>query len=233
MKVAIMQPYFMPYLGYWQLMGVADIFVYYDDVTFIKQGWINRNRILLNGLEHLFTLQVKGASSFTLIKDVFVGDNRKKLHKTLSQAYVKAPYYEERKLLIDKVFLSEERNLANYIEESHKPIIEMLGIRSAILRSSRFDFDSAGNGQDRIIRICRELGATTYINAIGGTQLYSNNAFAEAGIDLRFIQPLLTPYRQHSAAFVGGLSILDILMYNNTNAVIDMLGHFQLVKKEE
>ena len=226
-----MQPYFMPYIGYWQLIKAADIFVYYDDVTFIKQGWINRNRILSNGLEQMFTIYVNGASSFTTIKEVLVGGNRKRVLKTISQAYAKAPFFQERLPLLNKIFLSAEGNLCNYIEQSNAHILEILRIQSTMIRSSQFDFDSTGKGQERVIRICKELGATTYINSFGGRDLYSKNDFADAGISLQFLQPTLMPYEQNGAHFVGGLSILDVLMFNNTTSVINMLEQYQLLKK--
>lgn len=230
MRVALMQPYFLPYLGYWQLIGAVDLFVYYDDVTFIKQGWINRNRILLKGAEHMFTLHVKGASSFTPIKDVSVGDNRGKLHKTISQAYAKAPFFRERQALLEKLFSSDESNLVDHIEKSHQHILDILGIKATVMRSSQLQMSVSGKGQDRVIQICRELGATSYINSIGGRELYSKTDFASAGINLRFLQPVLTPYSQNIASFIQGLSILDVLMFNGTPDAIAMLGNFQLIE---
>jgi len=229
MNLAIMQPYFLPYIGYIQLINASDVFVFYDDVTYIKQGWINRNRIILGGKPYLFTLEVRGASSFKEINTIEVGDNRKKLLKTFEQAYRNAPFYKEIEPLLQAIFCSREKNLSLYIVDTHKLISEYLGIKTEFMISSRIDKNYMLKGQDKVIEISKILGASHYINSIGGKDLYSKNDFLNAGITLSFLQPHITPYVQLADEFIPSLSVIDVMMYNNVAAIQKMLGNFELV----
>src|SRR5690606_28909470 len=107
-RIAIMQPYIFPYIGYFQLINAVDTFVFYDDVNFIKQGWVNRNSILVNNKDMLFTVPVAKISSFSEIKDTRLDHVnysiwRNKFCKTLIQNYKKAPFFNEVYPLIRKI----------------------------------------------------------------------------------------------------------------------------------
>lgn len=231
MKVAVMQPYLFPYIGYFQLISAADIFVLYDDVTYIKQGWINRNRILVNRREHLFTLELRAASSFKLINQITIGDNKNKLLKTIEQAYKKAPFYKEGFELISEIFSNAELNLALFLENSIRKIAAWLDIRSRILVSSQSGGKSDLKGQDRILAICRSLDAQMYINAIGGKQLYQSEVFRQNNLELRFIKTNPICYSQMDADFVSGLSIIDIMMFNSRETIVKkIIPEYTLVK---
>lgn len=229
MKLAIMQPYFLPYIGYFQLMKAADTFVFYDDVTYIKQGWINRNRILLNEKEFLFTLELKGASSFKEINTIEVGNNRKKLLKTITQAYKRAPFFLEVEPLIISIFESTQNNLSQYIIDTHILITNHLGINAKFLISSKIEKNNELKGQDKVIEICSKLGASNYINALGGKELYSKNDFANNGIELSFIQTKNIEYKQYSSDFIPWLSIIDVLMFSSTESIQNSLTNYKLI----
>ncbi|HOU01728.1 MAG TPA: WbqC family protein [Bacteroidales bacterium] len=229
MKVAIMQPYFMPYIGYYQLIKAVDVFVYYDDVNFIKQSWINRNRILLDGSEYLFTLELQGASSFKKILEIEVGKNRHKLLKTICQAYKNAPYFKILEPLLFSIFTSTEQNLSKYIIQTQQYIVNYLGIKTMCLLSSELKKDNTLKGQDKIIDICKNLGATTYINSIGGQALYSKEVFNEAGITLKYLKTNQINYQQFKSLFIPQLSIIDILMFNSVAEIKFLLDKYQLV----
>jgi hypothetical protein len=231
MRIAIMQPYFLPYIGYWQLMDVADIFVYYDDISFIKQGWINRNRILMQGKAHLFTLQIIGSSSFKRINEILLGGNRSKIYKTFLQAYSKAAYFIEMAPLLERIFKSDIKNLSEYIIKSNKILIEKLGITCQFMKSSEIDISPELKGQERVIAICRELKASHYINPIGGWDLYSKDAFLGSGIELEFLKSVLKPYVQKSYTFVPGLSIVDAMMHIGVCNTVCMLADYEILKK--
>jgi len=229
MTLGIMQPYFLPYIGYFQLMKAVDAFVLYDDVTYIKQGWINRNRILLNNNDYLFTLELKGASSNKNINSVEVGNNRIKLLKTFDNAYRKAPFYEQVKPLLDEVFYSNEVNLAKYIAQTISAVNKYLGIDTKMLMSSELDKNNLLKGQDKVIEICKILNAQKYINSIGGQDLYSKKEFSDAGIELVFITPQNINYKQYSNNFIPFLSILDVLMFNSIHSIQEMLNMYDLL----
>lgn len=217
MRVAIMQPYLFPYVGYFQLLHCADAFVVLDDVAFIKRGWINRNRILVNRAAHLFTLPLAGSSQHQLIKDInLLPDDyaRRKLLATLQQAYRRAPYFEPVFALVQRVLLAPHSDLTALVLDSLERVNAYLGRPVPLLRSSTLAKDTQAVGQERIIDICRQLGAHEYVNMLGGAALYTAPAFWRQGIRLRFLQPTLAPYPQKTSAFVPGLSIIDVLMHN-------------------
>jgi hypothetical protein len=229
MKLAIMQPYFLPYIGYYQLIRAADIFVYYDDVNFIKQSWINRNRILLNGSDYLFTLELKGASSFKRIMDIEVGRNRSKLFKTICQAYKNSNNYKKLEPLLFSIFASTEKNLSKYIIQTQQYIVNYLGIKTVCLLSSELKKDCSLKGHNKVIDICKNLGASTYINSIGGQHLYSENDFNKSGIKLKFLKPITTNYTQFSNNHIPWLSIIDVMMFNEVSQIKAMLDKYYLI----
>ncbi len=228
MKLAIMQPYFLPYIGYFQLIKAADLFVYYDDVAFIRQSWINRNRILLNGKEFLFTLELKGAGSFRNINMVTVGNNRQKLLKTFIQAYRKAPYFDAMLPVINSILSSTQTDLTEYIIETHRVILDYLEVNAECVRSSLIEKSSLLKGQARVIDICKRLGAKEYLNSPGGRMLYSKQDFTENGINLFFLQPGELLYTQFGSDFIPWLSIIDVLMFNSAAETRKMLDNYTL-----
>ena len=231
MTLAIMQPYFFPYLGYFQLMREADTFVFYDDVSYIKGGWINRNSILsLNGPTRI-TLQVTGASSNKKINQVGVGANRLALIKTIAQAYAKAPYAAEIMVLIERCLTHEGDNLAEFLAFTLEQTARFIGLETRFITSSSLDIDPALSGPDRVLAVCHALDAARYINPIGGAQLYDKAAFGDAGLELGFLQPRLSPYPQYrrTGDFVPSLSIIDALMFLGPGGLAAQLASYDIV----
>jgi hypothetical protein len=224
-----MQPYLFPYLGYFQLMHAVDRFVIYDDVAFIKQGWVNRNRMLVNGRASFFSVPVKHASSFTLIRDTAIDDgpqNRRwaeKLLKTFDNAYRRAPEFARVFPLIEAVFALKTSRVAAVAVVSLKAVADFLEIRTACVDTSSVYGNAHLKGEERVVAICRAESATEYVNAIGGRDLYSRERFEAAGVRLRFIEPRPIEYRQFKDPFVPWLSIIDVLMFNPRDEVRGML----------
>lgn len=229
MKLAIMQPYFFPYIGYWQLINSADTFVIYDDVNYIKQGYINRNSILVGNKAQRITLQVIGASSNKMINDVQTGNNTKKLLKGIEQAYKKAPKYEKVFPLIQLILSNPEKNLAKFLCKSIKNISDYLEISTKIISSSGLNKDNNLKAQDKVLDICQRLEASHYINSIGGQELYSKEAFATNGVELNFLEHEIIEYNQFGNKFVPYLSIIDVMMFNDIDIIKDMLNRYKLV----
>ena len=229
MRLGIMQPYFFPYLGYWQLLANVDKYVVYDDVTYIKGGWINRNNFLINGQKNLLTMQLEKASSYTLIKDIAIKDDFVKFLKTIEMGYKKAPFFEDIFRLLKDICQCPDKKLGQFLFNSHIKICEYLGIDTELILSSSFEKHTELKGKDKVISICKQLGADEYINAIGGQELYDKKEFAENGIRLNFLQADLREYRQLKNEFVAGLSIIDIMMFNSKEEIKEMLNDFKLV----
>jgi hypothetical protein len=217
MKLAVMQPYFLPYLGYFQLMAAVDKFVVYDDVNFIKRGWINRNRILLNGQEHLFVIPLRRASQNQRINEVALARDRpwrQKLLTTFRHAYRRAPQFYEIFPVISEIVNYPEESLNEYLHNSLRRIKSFLGIGAEVVRSSAIYENRSLKGQERILDICRQEKASVYFNLSGGKQIYDQELFRANGITLRFLEPPQISYEQFGAPFLPSLSIVDVLMFN-------------------
>ena len=228
MKLGIMQPYFFPYIGYWQLINLVDTFVIYDDVTFIKQGYINRNYLLANGQAQLMTLELNGASSNKLINEIQVGNNSKKILKTIAQNYSKAPYFEIVYLLIKDILNQKERNLAKYIGYSLVVISKYLEIKTEFIYSSDIQKHNSLKAQNRVIEINKQLGSTVYINAIGGKKLYKKEDFKKENIELKFLKVEEFKYKQFNNEPIPFLSIIDIMMFNSKDEIRKILNKYSL-----
>jgi hypothetical protein len=233
-KLAVMQPYLFPYIGYYQLMHAVDRFVVYDDVAFIKQGWINRNQILINGQPSFFAVPVKHASSFVLIRDTAIDDSPQhrqwveKLMKTFDNAYRRAPEFRRVFPIIEAALAGPAIHVADVAVASLKTVAEYLDLRPAWVRSSAVYDNAHLKGEERVLAICRTEGASEYVNPSGGQDLYSRERFAAEGLRLRFLLPRPIHYQQFDAPFVPGLSIIDVLMFNARDVVRSFLCQYDL-----
>lgn len=228
MKIAIMQPYLFPYLGYFQLIRAVDAFVVYDDVSFINRGWINRNYILSNGDKQLITLPLQAASQNKLINQIEVGGPHKIL-KSLSQNYGKAPHFDAVYPMLEDILVQTEKNLARFLDYQLRRICDHLGLCPQWHVSSALAKDNGLRGQDKILSICEELGATHYINLPGGKALYDQPSFAARGLQLSFVQSRVLSYRQFGQEYVPNLSIIDVMMFNDQEQCKRLLEEYDLV----
>jgi len=227
-----MQPYLFPYLGYFQLIASSDIFVFYDDVDFIKQGWINRNKILINDNPHVFTVPCHNASSNETIKDVVVHEDwrRDKLLKKFRMTYSNAPCFDSAFPLIERVLQASERRVGRLAESSVRQVADYLGLEVDFFRSSDLDVDPSLGRADRLITLTKHFGASTYVNMEGGKELYDKPYFADRGIELLFLTPHLPKYSQYTGdSFHSGLSVIDVMMNVEREAIQSMLRDYELV----
>ncbi len=231
-KTAIMQPYFFPYIGYWQLINSVDEFLVYDDVNFIKNGWINRNNILINSQKHIFTMPLDGASPFLPINQIKCTSNMKnkeKLMKTIELAYKKAPFFNEViPLIYDTIFFPSDK-IADKNYYSIKRLSEYMGIKTKFRLSSTLDKNDSLKGQDKVIHVCKLLDTDIYINAIGGLSLYNKEEFARHNIELYFLKTHEIKYKQYKNEFVPNLSIIDVLMFNDLEIIKNYLNEYTLI----
>lgn len=232
MKLAIMQPYFLPYIGYWQLVNAVDTFVLLDDVNFIKKGYINRNYILLNGKSHLFSIPIEKISQNKLIKDTklkFNNKDKENFLKTIIMAYKKAPYFSYVYPILEDIIFNDDNDLTSYIKYSIDKVNSYLDIKTEILISSQINKNNTLKSQDRIIEINKLLNASHYINAIGGQNLYDKSIFKQNDIELYFINTNDIIYKQLTNEFVPNLSIIDVLMFNSESEAQLMLDDYILI----
>jgi len=233
-KMAIMQPYFFPYIGYFQLIRAVDRFVVYDDVAFIKQGWINRNRVLINGEPAFVSVPIKNASSFVSIRDTCIDDDpqharwAEKLLKTCDNAYRRAPQFARVFPIIEQVLAVKTTRIVDLALASLKAVCAFLDIATTFVDSSIKYGNLQLKGQDRVLAICAAEGASEYANLSGGRDLYSTDRFSSTGVKLSFLQTRSIEYRQFGAPFVPSLSIIDVLMFNSVETVRGYLAAYDL-----
>ncbi len=228
------QPYFLPYIGYWQLINQADIFVISDNIQYIQRGWINRNRLLLEGKPVYFNVEISFVSRLKNIDELFISEelHLEKKRKQLFFAYHNAPYYEAGMNLFERIFAFEDKNLARFLENSIRIVCEYLDIQTKIVRSSDLPGNELLKKEQRIFDFCERLGADTYINAIGGQELYSYEEFSARGLKLGFIKTGDVRYKQFNQEFVPSLSILDVIMFNDKDSIREMLGNYTIISEE-
>ncbi|WP_052130488.1 WbqC family protein [Erwinia typographi] len=232
--VAIMQPYIFPYIGYFNLIEACDTFVFYDDVNYIKKGWVNRNRLLGNGQALRFTVPLVNASQNSLICE-------SRLHnfsafktdfiKMTERCYSHAPYFESTMGYIETVLNATHQNIADVAISSVREFYRLLATERHFLRSSLHSPETRGMGKaERLIAISKQLNAENYVNAMGGMDLYCRDDFSAAGVRLEFINPQILPYGQRKTEkFIPGLSIIDVLMNNNADDIKKMLFSYERV----
>ncbi len=230
MKLGIMQPYLFPWIGYFQLIHHVDELVVYDDVQYIKGGWINRNRIVVNGRPCYITLPVLNQSHKLPIcarrfAPSFERDKRRIL-KSIETAYAAAPYFRETLSLVQDCFAYTDDNVAVFVTKTLEKTCAALNIDTPLQRSSAMELSRDVGGQDRVIDICKSRAATDYVNAIGGVDLYDAGTFSQHGIRLHFLRPRDVIYRQSADEFVPRLSIIDVLMFNDRHKIAELLAAY-------
>lgn len=230
MKIGILQPYFFPYIGYFQLMNAVDELVVYDKTKYTKKGWFNRNRILVNGKDVYISLPLKGDSDFLDVKDRYLADNwnveRTRMLNRVKCAYIKAPFFDDAFQLFEQAVLFENRNLFDFLFNSLILIKKYLDIETPLVISSTIEFDQSLKAEEKVIGICKARHADQYVNPIGGFELYSEENFNKEGIGLYFLKTSHVEYAQFGAEFQPSLSILDVMMFNSKEEVKGYLANY-------
>lgn len=227
-----MQPYFLPYIGYFQLIAAVDVFVVYDNIKYTKRGWINRNRMLENGRDALFSLPLRSGSDALAVHQRELADSfcPDKLLARFAGAYRRAPEFPPTFRLLEEVLSFSDRNLFKFLHHALAATCAHLGLGTQIRVSSTLTIDQRLKAEDKVMAICREFGAETYVNAIGGQGLYARAAFAEQGVELSFLQSRALVYSQFGSPFVPWLSIVDVLMFNSLHTVQHWVrSHYDLI----
>lgn len=230
------QPYFIPYIGYWQLISAVDVFIISDDYNYINGGWINRNRILEKGRPKYFNIEISHASSNKKISDLNISSeifNKDKKLMQLRNVYRKAPYFDIGYTLMQEIFNYEELNLANFLEYSIKRICGYLEIQTKFVKSSSIPHNCELKKEYKIFDQCKFVGADIYINAIGGQTMYSFDQFEQQGIRLGFLQTNDIEYKQLWYEFVPNLSIIDVIMFNSKVEIKRMLQQYTILWDEK
>lgn len=227
--ISVMQPYFFPYIGYFQLIAQSDIFVFHDDVQYIKGGWVNRNRILeRDGRAAWITLPIAAASHKLPIRErrYLLGEgNAERVLRKIESVYFKAPCFGEAFSLVREVMSFHDPNVAAFNVHLLKLVAERLGLRCRFVRSSELPKSPGLSGQARVIDICVCLGGTHYINPIGGTGLYEPEAFRKHGLSLGFLETLVEPLE----GALPYLSIIDTLMREKIATIVDLLPRYRII----
>lgn len=235
MKLGVMQPYFMPYIGYFSLIKHTDQWVIFDTAQYIKKGWINRNRIMSKSAKGFSYINVPVAKQplETPIKDTLIAlipGWKKKIMGQLAYYKGKAPFYNETIRLVENIFEKECRTISEINTISLITICKHLNIsfKYQLFSKDTMGIKSVNTPDEWALEICKKTGATEYINPPGGRSFFDKNKYLTAGINLRFIIPNLVPYKSIDGAYIPGLSILDVLMFNDLGKVHEMLDSFEI-----
>jgi hypothetical protein len=227
-----MQPYFFPYIGYFQLINAVDEFIVYDNIEYSKKGWINRNRILLNGKDVFISIPLKKESDYLNVDKRSLSEDwtvqRKHILNKIEGAYRKAPYFKTVYPVIEAAILFEENNLFQFIFHSLQLTREYLGISTELIISSTIPVDHKLKAEEKVIGICKARNASTYINAIGGVKLYNTERFRQENIYLHFLKTGNIHYIQFNDSFLPELSIVDVMMFNDRKAITNALNLYEL-----
>jgi len=228
-NVAIIQPYLFPYIGYFQLIDKCNIFVLYDDTSYIKRGFINRNFVSDGTQVIRFTVPVPGSSQNIAIKDLRFDFDACKLLKTLENCYKNASYYSSGMRVVEKVieYAKDESSIARVVHYSLKTISDLIGLSVRYMYSSEIEYDRALSRSRKLIHMSKLTQSSNYVNPIGGASLYSKEFFRDRGMQLLFLEPQIVPYQQFSGEFSQCLSILDFLMHLPPDSI---LRHCQMGK---
>ena len=229
MRVTVMQPYLFPYLGYYQLAAAVDRWVFCDDVMYIKRGYINRNYILLKGAAYRFSIPIKKKSQNRMINGHYAIPPFDRILKTIANVYAKAPGFSRVFPIVASVLDGRDTNIARMAGASLLAVFDYLGIRIQASWSSAIRGHQHLKGQDRVLAMCETLGASEYVNPIGGVELYDDAAFTTRGIRLLFHRMHPVSYPQGNFPFVPNLSMIDVLMHNDPGRVISLLREYDLV----
>lgn len=237
MKIGIMQPYFMPYIGYWQRIHAVDVHVIFDDVNYIKSGWMHRNRIIINGCTHYLHLSVRKASQNKKINETFIIAEKalqERMLKTLECSYRKAPFFADAMEVLTDIIMQKEENLAKYLSFQIQKICWYFGIKTKILISSDIDKNNSLKGQEKIMDICKQVGKSayaggiTYVNASSGEHLYNKNDFRNQNLNLEFIKNKSSVYytQMRCESFIPSLSVIDIMMNCSLDSIQKLLNDY-------
>ena len=231
-----MQPYFLPYIGYFQLIAAVDKFVVFDDVNYINRGWVNRNRMLINGAPAIFTVPLCNSSQNKLISDIKIlndGQWRNKMLRTFQQSYSKACNFKQTYDLLEHIINFPLAELNIFLLNGLQELITHLDIKTDIIPSSKKYGNTHLNGQERILDICKKEQAKNYINPIGGLELYHRDVFQKNRVDLTFLKSRELTYIQGKHPHTPWLSIIDVLMFNSKDTVKDLLLQYDLIENRD
>lgn len=229
-SIAVYQPYFFPYLAYWQLLAAADVFVVGDEYQYKARGFINRNTILLNHAPHRFTISLKGASPSRRIGEIDVLDDFAKFRKSLAHAYGRSPFHAEAMAVIDPILDYPDRNLARFLGNQIQAVSRYLGLATEIVYMSELGLDPECESKEQRLRDCvKRLGAGMLINPAGSIPLYPPSGFESHDIALRFLRSRAIPYPQANREFVPGLSLIDAMMCNSRQSLAALLSSYDII----
>ena len=235
MKLAIMQPYFFPYIGYFSLLEAADLFVIFDTVQFQRKSWMTRNKIItVKGESTYIKLPVKKAPLNTLINQVLINheiDWKTTLFNQLL-VYKKAPFYTKTMDIVGNILNTDTNKLIDLNKNSLLQIANYLKLDCEISVFSEMGLTvkEVNNADEWALNISKALNAGEYINSPGGVSFFNKQKYKDHEIALRFIKNNLKRYKQYHLDFVPGLSIIDVMMFNSVEEIHKMLGDYEEIQ---
>jgi hypothetical protein len=231
-SAAVMQPYFIPYLGYFQLMQACDVFMFYDDAQYVKRSWMNRNRLFVGSAVDYYTIPIQAHSHTALINEIALTDEHdmhvKGLMKKFDRTYSKAQYFEETRDILDAVLKADSASFSGYVVAGLEILANRLKISFLSRLASESEIDSGLRGQEKLLSLVESVGAETYLNLPGGRTLYQSSDFTSRGLKLRFIDPHLPDRYESSTSSLSRLSIIDTLAHYGVEQTTTLVSHYEI-----
>jgi len=235
MKLAIMQPYFLPYIGYISLVKHTDRFVLFDTVQFIRHGWIERNRVLKDSGWQYIKVPLQKHSLNTKIQEIKINNVENWRDKIFAQLqYYKriAPYYAETIEVIKKGMAEKTDSITKLNYCMLQSVCKYLHIsfNCSIFSEMDINIEAANEPDEWALNICKAMGYDEYWNPPNGKSFFDPAKYVKAGIKLVFLEQVLSVYPQGKgrANFEPGLSIVDVMMFNPVEAVNAMLDDYRI-----
>lgn len=230
-----MQPYFFPYLGYFQLINLTEKWIVFDDVNYIKRGWMNRNRVLKPERQDWQYLRfpVEKFSRGTKIKDIKIKNNenwKSKIIRQLEHYEDVAPYYNETINVIKGAFNTDTESLTKLNSRCLEKVCDFLKIEFSYSISSQnnYDYSDVDNSDEWALEISKQENADMYINPIGGKDFFEPRKYRDNDIEIKFLKIGDIKYSQKNSEFISNLSIIDVMMFNSRKEIKDMLNNYRL-----
>ncbi len=218
-RVAIMQPYFMPYAGYFRLFAAADLFVALDCVQFPRRGWVHRNRFTdhKGELQWLTVPLKKSDRDATRICDLQFQENASALLRDEARRFRSLQKIQQFRVFADMLF-DTSLSPNEYFTSALSKMAKFLDMERPIVRSSTLNIDPQLRAQERIIEIAKQVGAKDYINAPGGRGIYDEGAFRRAGLTLSFLSAYHGSFSSILERVIeDGVDLLAREIHENTN----------------
>jgi hypothetical protein len=227
MKGTILQPTYLPWIGYFEMIDSTDIYIVFDHVQFEKKSWQQRNKIKTSNGVIWLSVPIKREKRETRICDIKIsydhGNPLEKHWRTITLVYKKAPYFNEYRSIFEKIYSKEYNHLSDLNVAIIKKICNVLGIKTKIVLSSMLNLNDKNMGKtEKVVNLCKKVDITHLYDAKGAKEFIDDSIFHKEGISITFQHFEHPVYKQLWGNFIPYLSVIDLL-FNEGDKSLDII----------